>query len=221
MGTLVWGTVGQRTFETGTDRGVLYPMSDAGTYPKGVVWNGLTGVSESPSGAEANAKYADNIKYFNLVSAEEYAATINAFGSPKEFDACDGTAEIAKGVFAHQQTRKPFGFSWRTLIGNDVDGQEHGYKIHIVYNAMAKPASKDYETVNDSPEALTLSWELSTTPVAVPGYKPTAKLTIDSTLVDAVKLKALEDKLYGTATLEASLPSPAEIITLIGAVVAG
>lgn len=221
MGTLVWGTVGQRTFETGTDRGVLYPMSSEGTYPKGVAWNGLTGVSESPSGAEANAKYADNIKYLNLVSAEEYAATINAFGSPKEFDECDGTAEIAKGVFAHQQTRKAFGFSWRTLIGNDIEGQDHGYKIHIVYNAMAKPSSKDYETINDSPEAIGLSWELSTTPVAVPGHKPTAKLTINSTLVDAAKLQALEEKLYGNATLEAHLPTPTEIIALIGTEAAG
>lgn len=221
MSKLVWNTVGTRIFETGTDRGVLYPMSAEGTYPTGVAWNGLTGVSESPSGAEANAKYADNIKYLNLISAEEYAATINAFSSPAEFDACDGTAVIAPGVYAHQQTRKAFGFTWRTLVGNDVEGQDYGYKIHIVYNAMAKPSSKDYETVNDSPEAITLSWELSTTPVDVPGFKPTAKITIDSTLVDAVKLKALEDLLYGSEAKPASLPTPAEIIALVGAPVAG
>ena len=191
-------------------------MSSAGTYDKGVAWNGLTAVTESPSGAEATALYADNIKYLNLISAEDFAATIEAYMSPEEFDECDGTAEIAPGVTIGQQKRKMFGLSFRSIIGNDTDGNDHGYKIHIIYGATASPSERAYATVNDSPEAMTLSWELTTTPVAVTGHKPTAHLEINSTKVDPEKLAALEAILYGSDSEEARLPLPDEIVELIG-----
>lgn len=224
-GRIVWDKVGERFFETGLDRGVLFPMGNNSQYGDGVAWNGLTAVNESPSGAEANPQYADNIKYLNLMSAEDFGATVEAYTYPPEFEACDGTAEIAPGVTIGQQARKVFGLSYRTLIGNDVDGQEHGYKIHLIYGAQASPSEKNRQTVNDSPEAVAFSWEVSTTPVDVPGFKPTAHLTIDSTKTDPDKLKAFEDILYGKdATSEPSveavaprLPMPAEIITLLAA----
>ena len=216
MSKLTWDKNSERFYETGTDKGVLYPMSSAGTYDKGVAWNGLTAVTESPSGAEATALYADNIKYLNLISAEDFAATIEAYMSPEEFDECDGTAEIAPGVTIGQQKRKMFGLSFRSIIGNDTDGNDHGYKIHIIYGATASPSERAYATVNDSPEAMTLSWELTTTPVAVTGHKPTAHLEINSTKVDPEKLAALEAILYGSDSEEARLPLPDEIVELIG-----
>lgn len=222
-GRIVWDKVGERFFETGLDRGVLYPMGDDSQYAGGVAWNGLTAVNESPSGAESNPQYADNIKYLNLVSAEDFGATIEALTYPPEFEACDGTVEVAPGVTIGQQARKVFGLSYRTLIGNDVQGQELGYKIHLVYGALAAPSEKNRQTVNDSPEAVAFSWEVSTTPADVPGHKPTAHLTIDSTKTDPEKLKALEDILYGKdAVSEPSseavaprLPMPAEVIALL------
>lgn len=216
MSKLVWDKNSERFYETGTDKGVLYPMSSAGTYDKGVAWNGLTAVTESPSGAEATALYADNVKYLNLISAEDFAATIEAYMSPEEFDECDGTAEIAPGVTIGQQKRKSFGLSFRSIIGNDTDGNDHGYKIHIIYGATAAPSERAYTSVNDSPEAMTLSWELTTTPVAVTGHKPTAHLEINSTKVDPEKLAALEAILYGSESEEARLPLPDEIVELIG-----
>lgn len=223
MSRLVWDKVGERFYETGLDRGVLYPMGAGGTYDKGVAWNGLTAVNESPSGAEATPLYADNIKYLNLISAEDFGATVEAYTYPPEFEACDGTAEAAPGLTVGQQARKVFGLSYRTLIGNDVDGQAHGYKIHLVYGAQASPSEKNRQTVNDSPEAVAFSWKMSTTPVDVPGFKPAAHLIIDSTKVEDAKLKALEDILYGkdattepeVPAVEPRLPMPAEIITLL------
>lgn len=217
MPKLAWDEVGKRFYETGVDHGVLYLPNDAGKYLTGVVWNGLVSVSESPSGAEANAQYADNIKYLNLYSAEEFGATIEAFTYPEEFEVCDGSAEVAKGVYATQQTRKSFGLSYRTLIGNDLKGTDYGYKIHLVYGAMATPSEKARSTVNDSPEAVTFSWELTTTPLdpKVAGFKPTAHIVVDSTKTPPAKLTALEDKLYGTNTLSASLPTPDEVFTLM------
>lgn len=225
MSKLIWNTTGERTYETGVNQGVLYPLTE-GAYPVGVAWNGLTAVTESPSGAEANPIYADNIKYLSLMSAEEFGATIEAYTYPDEFAKCDGSAEVAKGVFIGQQTRKGFGLSYTTKIGNDTDGADHGYKIHLIYNAMAAPSEKGFATVNDSPEAITFSWEVTTTPVSVSGHKPTASLTIDSTKVDAEKLAQLEAILYGKdATAEpesqavvARLPLPDEIIALVGTV---
>lgn len=218
MSKIVWDKTGEKLFETGVDRGVLYRMDSAGLYKGGVPWNGVTGVTESPSGAEANPQYADNIKYLNLVSAEEFGATIEAYTYPPEFGECDGTAEPVPGLTIGQQSRKTFGFSYRTLIGNDVDNQDHGYKLHLIYGALAAPSEKAYTSVNDSPEAITFSWEVTTTPVNVTGYKPTAYLAIDSTLVDATKLAALEDILYGKDGEPASeprLPLPDEVITLM------
>lgn len=216
MSKLAWDVVGERLYETGVDRGVLYPQDSTGAYPKGVAWNGLSAVTESPSGAEATAIYADNIKYLNLMSAEELGGTIEAYMYPDEFAQCDGSASLAAGVMIGQQPRKAFGLSYRTIIGNDVANNDYGYKLHLVYGALASPSEKNYATVNDSPEATTLSWEFTTTPIAVDGFKPTASITIDSTKVDAEKLKALEDILYGTEEEEARLPLPAEIITLMG-----
>ena len=216
MPRLVWDQSGQKTYETGVNQGVLYVRDDEGKYGNGVVWNGLTAVTESPSGAEASPLYADNINYLNLMSAEEFGATVEAYTYPDEFAACDGSAEIATGVMIGQQSRKTFGLSYKTLFGNDLDGDSYGYKLHIIYGALAAPSEKGYATVNDSPEAITFSWELSTTPVNVTGYKPTATVVIDSTKVDAGKLKALEDLLYGTEDKEASLPMPDEIVALIG-----
>lgn len=218
---LVWDETGKRFYETGVDHGVLYPMGDDGKYGKGVAWNGLISVSESPSGAEATPLYADNIKYLNLMSAEEFAATIEAYTYPDEFAACDGSAEVATGIMIGQQSRKTFGLAYRTVIGNDVQGNDLGYKIHLIYGCLAAPSEKGYQTINDSPEAITFSWEVSTTPVEVPNFKPTATLIIDSTKVEASKLAELEAKLFGSESEEAALLLPAEIIALIGTQAAG
>ena len=216
---ITWDQVGERYYETGVSKGVLYPM-DAEKYGKGVAWNGLTNVSESPEGAEATALYADNIKYLNLMSNEEFKATVEAYTYPDEFAECNGEKSLANGVNVGQQKRKAFGLSYQTKIGNDVDS-DLGYKIHLVYNALAAPSEKSYATVNDSPEAITFSWELSTTPVEVPGMKPTALLTIDSTKVDAAKLVELEKILYGDETNEAKLPTPTEVASLFAGSVEG
>lgn len=215
MSKLVWDQTGERLYETGTKKGVLYPQS-SGTYPLGVAWNGLTGVTESPSGAEATDFYADDIKYLSIRSTEEYGGTITAYTYPDEWEACDGSASIATGVVIGQQTRQAFGLCWRTVIGNDTEYEDYGYKLHLVYGAKASPSEKGYSTVNDSPEALELSWEFDTVPVEIDGYKPTASITIDSTKVDATKLAALEDILYGTEDAEPRLPLPDEIIELFG-----
>ena len=214
MAKLTWDETGKRFYETGVDHGVLFLLNPQGGYTNGVAWNGLTAVTESPTGAEANPQYADNIKYLNLVSAEEFGATIEAFTYPDEFAQCDGTATPSAGVAIGQQTRKTFGFAYRTKLGNDLDGSDYGYKLHLIYGALAAPSEKAYATVNDSPEALTFSWEITTTAVDVPGYKPTAQLTIDSTKVDALKLADLENLLYGTAGVDPVLPSPADVIDL-------
>jgi hypothetical protein len=211
---LTWDAVGERLYETGVDHGVLYIPTD-GVYDQGVAWNGLVSVTESPTGAEATPQYADNIKYLNLVSAEEFGATIEAFTYPDEFAQCDGTAQPATGVSVGQQNRKVFGMSYRSLLGNDTDGNDHGYKLHLIYGALAAPSEKAYTTVNDSPEAITFSWEVSTTPVEVPGFKPAAQLVIDSTKVAAGPLAALEELLYGTVAADPRLPLPAEIISLL------
>lgn len=216
MSKLIWDQTGERFYETGVNQGVLYPQGANGTYPKGVAWNGLTAVTESPSGAEATPLYADNIKYLNLISAEEFGATIEAYTYPDEFAQCDGSAEIAKGVMIGQQSRKTFGLSYKTTLGNDVEGNDHGYKLHIIYGALAAPSEKGYATINDSPEAITFSWEVTTTPVSVTGFKPTASIVIDSTKVNAPKLAALEDILYGADGTEARLPLPDEVVTLMG-----
>ena len=220
MSKLVWDQIGDRIYETGVKMGVLYPQ-ESGAYPKGVAWNGLTAVTESPSGAEASPMYADDIKYLNLMSNEEFGATIEAYTYPPEFEACDGSASIATGVSIGQQSRKAFGLCYRTTVGNDTDGNDHGYKLHLIYGALAAPSEKAYATINDSPEAITFSWEVTTTPVDVTGFKPTASVTIDSTKVDAGKLKALEDILYGSESEEARLPLPDEIIELMGEEAAG
>lgn len=217
MAKLVWDATGERKYETGVRNGVLYVMGEGGTYPKGVAWNGLTAVTESPSGAEATALYADDTKYLNLISAEEFGATIEAYTYPDEFAECDGSATLAAGVTIGQQPRKTFGMSYRTVYGNDVDNESYGYKLHLIYGAVAAPSEKAYATINDSPEAITFSWEVKTTPVNVTGHKPTASLTIDSTKVDKDKLKKIEDILYGAAEGEARLPLPDEIIQIIQA----
>ena len=219
MSKLVWDETGKRFYETGVKQGVLYPQAAGGTYPKGVAWNGLTSVSESPEGAEPEPLYADDIKYLNLMSVEEFKATIEAYTYPDEFAECDGSASIAEGVTVGQQKRKPFGLCYRTTLGNDVDGNGHGYKLHLVYGALAAPSEKNFESINDSPEAATFSWELSTTPVAISkdGFQPTASITIDSTKADSTKLKALEDILYGSTENEPRLPLPDEVATLMAA----
>ena len=214
---LVWDAAGKRFYETGVKKGVLYVQDAKGAYPKGVAWNGLTGVTESPSGAEANAIYADDMKYLNLYSTEEFGATVEAYTYPDEFAACDGSAELTAGVTIGQQKRKAFGMCYRTVLGNDVTGEDYGYKLHIIYGAMASPSEKAYATVNDSPEAITFSWEITTTPVNVEGMKPTASLVIDSTKVDASKLSALEAILYGSENTDPRLPLPNEIKTLMSA----
>lgn len=219
MSKLVWDKTGDRTYETGVKQGVLYPQV-SGAYPKGVAWNGLTAVTESPSGAEATPLYADDVKYLNLISNEEFGATIEAYTYPDEFAECDGSASLADGVSIGQQKRKTFGLCYRTTLGNDVDGNDYGYKLHIIYGCLAAPSEKAYATINDSPEAITFSWEVSTTPVSVTGHKPTASITIDSTKVDAGKLKKLEDILYGTDSepaSEARLPLPDEIAGIFSA----
>lgn len=212
-----WDQDGQRLYETGIDRGVCYPMNDQGVYTPGVAWNGLSAVNEKPSGAEASAVYADNIKYLNLMSAEEFGADIEAYTYPDEFAKCDGSAEIATGVYIGQQPRKKFGLSYRTVLGNDVKSNEYGYKLHLVYGCMAQPSEKGYSTINDSPEAITFSWELTTTPVSVTGFKPTAIITIDSTKTTKAKLDALEAILYGGENTDARLPLPDEVKTLMAA----
>lgn len=225
MSKLKWDQTGERYYETGVKNGVLYPQVSGGTYPKGVAWNGLTAVTESPSGAEATALYADDIKYLNLMSAEEFGATVEAYTYPDEFALCDGSAEIADGVTIGQQKRRSFGMCYRTVKGNDVDSEDYGYKLHLIYGATASPSEKAYSTINDSPDAITFSWELSTTPVTVSGYKPTATITIDSAKTDATKLAALEKILYGsdptteggTDGADPRLPLPDEIAELFAA----
>lgn len=217
MAKLVWDATGARKYETGVRNGVLYVMGEGGTYPKGVAWNGLTAVTESPSGAEATALYADDTKYLNLISAEEFGATIEAYTYPDEFAECDGSATLADGVTIGQQPRKTFGMSYRTVYGNDVNNESYGYKLHLIYGAVAAPSEKAYATINDSPEAITFSWEVKTTPVNVTGHKPTASLTIDSTKVDKAKLAKIEEILYGKDETEARLPLPDEIIQIIQA----
>jgi len=213
-GPLVWDQVGERLYETGVDHGVLYIPDATGDYNTGFAWNGLTTVTESPSGAEATPIYADNIKYLNLISAEEFGATIEAFTYPEEFAQCDGSAVPQPGISVGQQARSTFGLSYRTRVGNDLEGADLGYKLHLVYGAVAAPTEKAYATINDSPEAITFSWEISTTPVAVTGLKPTSVITIDSTVVDPTELAALEAILYGAVATEPSLPLPDEVIAL-------
>ena len=216
MSKIVWDQTGERLYETGVKQGVLY-IPTSGVYSKGVAWNGLTAVTESPSGAEATALYADDIKYLNLMSAEEFACTIEAYTYPNEFAECDGSASLAMGVNIGQQPRKTFGLCYRTTVGNDTDSNAHGYKLHMVYGCLAAPSEKAYATINDSPEPITFSWEVSTTPVNVTGHKPTALLTIDSTKADPTKLAALEKILYGDTDIEPRLPLPDEIATLMAA----
>ena len=217
MEKIVWDQTGERLYETGVKNGVLY-VQESGAYPKGVAWNGLTAVTESPSGAEPTALYADDTKYVNLVSAEEFGATVEAYTYPDEFAECDGSASISNGVYIGQQNRKTFGLSYKTTIGNDVDNNNHGYKIHLIYGAVASPSEKSYSTINDSPDAITFSWEISTTPVNVTGHKPTASLVIDSTKVDTGKLAKLEAILYGSSEADARLPLPDEIVSILATV---
>ena len=216
MSKLTWDQTGDHLYETGVKKGALY-VQESGAYPKGVAWSGLISVTEKPSGAEATALYADDIKYLNLISNEEFGATVEAYTYPDEFAECDGSATIARGVTIGQQKRKTFGLAYQTTLGNDTDGNDYGYKLHLVYGATAAPSEKAYSSINDSPEAITLSWELSTTPVSVNGFKPTSVVTIDSTKVDPEKLAALEKILYGDTETEARLPLPDEIVELIGA----
>ena len=215
MAKLEWDKTGERFYETGISHGVVYPQATGGTYPKGAAWNGLTAVTESPSGAEPSPLYADNIKYLNLMSVEEFGFSIEAYTYPKEFAECNGEGELAAGVKIGQQKRKAFGMSYRSIIGNDTDGDSHGYKLHLVYGALAAPSEMAHNTVNDSPEAATMSWECSTTPVSVAGFQPTSHLVVDSTTVEEDKLKALEKILYGDADKEARLPLPNEVLTII------
>lgn len=216
MPRLTWDDTGKRLYETGVKQGVLYPIQTGGTYSTGVAWNGLTAVTESPSGAEATALYADDIKYLSLYSAEEFGATIEAYTYPEEFMECDGSAELAGGVMVGQQDRKTFGLCYRTTVGNDVDGASHGYKLHLIYGAMASPSEKAYNTINDSPEAITFSWEVTTTPVNVNGMKPTSCITIDSTKADPTCLAKLEAILYGDEDGDGPrLPLPDEVKTVM------
>lgn len=217
MSKIVWDKTGERFYETGVDHAVLYPIDAEGLYNGGVAWNGITAINESPSGAEPNNLYADNIKYLVLVGAEDFDLTIEAYTYPDEWEQCDGSAEIAPGVLAGQQNRKIFGLSYRTKLGNDVDGQDHGYKLHLVYGGLASPSERGYQTVNDSPEPINPSWEVTTTPVDVPGFKPTARLIITSTKADPAKLAALETILYGSEEAEPRLPLPGEVIELLKA----
>ena len=220
MSRITWDNTGERYYETGVKMGVLYPIQTGGVYTKGVAWNGLTAVTESPSGAEATALYADDVKYLNLMSNEEFGATIEAYTYPDEFAECDGSAALTTGVMIGQQKRKTFGLCYRTTVGNDVDGSDYGYKLHLVYGCLAAPSEKAYNTINDSPEAVTFSWEVSTTPVNVSGFKPTSQITIDSTKVDETKLKTLEDILYGKdgdPSAEPKLPLPDEVAAIFSA----
>lgn len=215
MARLIWDEVGQRFFETGVKNGVLYVQNNDGSYANGVVWNGLTAITESPSGAEETPLYADDVKYLTLRSAEEFGATIEAFTYPEEFEQCDGSAQIATGITVGQQARKAFGLCYRTAVGNDIQGQEFSYKLHIIYGCTVAPSEKSYSTINDNPEAITFSWELSTVPVPVDGFKPTASLVIDANKVDAGKLQLLENALFGDAENEATLLLPNEIMELM------
>lgn len=215
MSKLVWDQTGERLYETGVKNGVLYPTDANGAYSKGVAWNGLTSISENPSGADSNPIYADDIKYLDLRSKEEFGATIEAYTYPDEFAICDGSAELTEGVMIGQQTRKPFGLCYRTAIGNDVDYDDHGYKLHIIYGATASPSSRQYQSINDNPEAITFSWEITTTPVNVEGKKPTATLVIDSTKVSKAAMTALENVLYGTESTEPSLPLPDRVVAIL------
>lgn len=215
MSKLVWDATGEKLYETGVKHGVLYPQA-GGAYPKGVAWNGLTGVTESPSGAETTPLYADDITYVNLMSNEEFGCSIEAYTYPDEFAACDGSAEIAPGVMIGQQNRNTFGFSYVTTLGNDTESNNHGYKLHLIFGCLASPSEKSFSTINDSPEAITFSWEVKTTPVSVEGFKPTASIVIDSTKVDADKLAALEKILYGDTDVDPRLPLPDEIATIMG-----
>jgi len=214
---LVWDDVGEKIYETGVDHGVYYAQLPDGTYPDGVVWNGLVSVTESPTGAEPNPQFADNIKYLNLLSAEEFGGTIEAFTYPDEFALSDGSKEPEVGVMIGQQARVPFGLCYRTIIGNDSSGQDYGYKLHIIYGCLVSPSERAYQTINESPEAITFSWAFTTTPVPVTGFKPTASLVIDSTKADPTNLAALEVILYGNTTgpVQPRLPLPDEIITLM------
>lgn len=221
MAELKWDQTGERFYETGVKNCALYVRDSAGTYPKGVPWNGITAITESPSGAEATPLYADDIKYLNLISNEEFGATIEAYTYPKEFAACDGSAELAKGATIGQQPRKSFGLAYKTTLGNDVANNDYGYKLHLIYGCLAAPSEKAYATINDSPEAITFSWEITTTPVEVKGFKPTSHIEINSKEVDAVKLATLEAKLFGATETEAMLPLPDEVATILGAVAAG
>lgn len=214
MSKLTWDASGERLYETGVKQGVLYVMN-SNSYGNGVAWNGLTAITESPSGAESTPLYADDIKYLDLRSTEEFGATIEAYTYPDEFAACDGSASLADGVNIGQQARKMFGLCYRTTVGNDTDGTDHGYKLHLIYGATASPSEKAYETINDSPEAITFSWEITTTPVSVTGFKPTASITIDSTKADPTCLAALEEKLYGGESTEPTLPLPDEVKTIM------
>lgn len=214
MPKLTWDASGERLYETGVKQGVLYVMN-SNSYGNGVAWNGLTAITESPSGAESTPLYADDIKYLDLRSTEEFGATIEAYTYPDEFAACDGSASLADGVNIGQQARKMFGLCYRTTVGNDTDGTDHGYKLHLIYGATASPSEKAYETINDSPEAITFSWEITTTPVSVTGFKPTASITIDSTKADPTCLAALEEKLYGGESTEPTLPLPDEVKTIM------
>lgn len=215
MAKIVWDESGKRLYETGVKNGVLYIQDETGAYNKGVAWNGLTAVTESPSGAEATPLYADDIKYLELFSAEEFGATIEAYTYPEEFEACDGSASLGTGVTIGQQDRKTFGLCYRTVLGNDVKSNEYGYKLHLIYGAKAAPSEKGYQTINDSPEAITFSWEVTTTPVNVAGFKPTASVTIDSTKIDPEKLKKIEDMLYGEGATDAKLPLPDDLKTIL------
>lgn len=215
MAKIVWDEVGKRYYETGVSQGVLYIQDTTGNYPEGVAWNGLITVNESPSGAEPTPLYADDIKYLNLMSAEEFGASIEAYTYPEEFALCDGTQELATGITVGQQARKPFGLCYKTRIGNDTDGVDHGYKLHLIYGALASPSQKSYSTINDNPDAITFSWDVKTTPVAVTGMKPTATIVIDSTKVEEANLKALEDILFGDEETEPRLPLPDEILEIV------
>lgn len=215
MAKLVFDELGKRFYETGVSNAVLFPQADDGTYPKGVAWNGITAANESPSGAESNDQYADNMVYLSLTGAEKFEGTIEAFSSPAEFDECDGMKEISKGLTVSQQTRKPFGFAYKSILGNDIKGNDYGYKLHIWYGCKAAPSERSHSTVNDSPEPQNLSWSISSTPVAVPGAKPSSVLTFNSTTTPADKLKKIEDILYGTDEADARLPLPTELLELL------
>lgn len=215
MAKLVFDELGKRFYETGVSNAVLYPQADDGSYPKGVAWNGITAANESPSGAESNDQYADNIVYLSLTGAEKFEGTIEAFSSPAEFDECDGMKELSKGLTVSQQTRKPFGFAYKSILGNDIKGNDYGYKLHIWYGCKAAPSERSHSTVNDSPEPQNPSWSISSTPVAVPGAKPSSVLTFNSTTTPADKLKKIEDILYGTEAADARLPLPTEILDLL------